>query len=600
MEINFRARLVLGSTLQVVAFVATAVFVLAVSTGEYTAEQVRVATNDARTMFSRLMQMHARSFSGATAEYARSPRLLATAAIPDVDDATFAEVLAELKAPIVAVLSLDGRVIGSRGGWPTGTDLGGQPGFRAALAGGRTDRVWEHPRGLVFITLAPLVQGDELLGALLRGEWIDDTFTDRLGGLANFDHVLVHDGKVLGQHWRNAAPEPNDLLPLQRFADDGVPDDGVPTSVRVLGEDQPGLVLNLHADGGLVFLSQDLRGIRDLRNRTLAWLILLGGLLAVAGLFFAARTATRLSRPLRALTSASERMSAGDLSARVDQVDTDDELGKLAHSFNAMAATVQSLVADVTDKAARAEAANRAKDGFLTSVSHELRTPLTGIQSTAELLQQFGDDASPAERAEFLCTILREAERLGRRITDALDFANLAGGRTAWTLGRVDLQQISEEACRRLDSLQAMKAVAFQITAEPGAVLQGDRERLTQAIQHLVHNAWQWSPVDGVVEVTVSAVQAGFRVEVADRGPGIAPQDRARIFDAFTQGGDTLTDKPSGIGIGLKIAREVAQAHGGTIEYGDRAGGGATFRMLLRTSDRPIDRPLATPASAGA
>jgi signal transduction histidine kinase len=267
----------------------------------------------------------------------------------------------------------------------------------------------------------------------------------------------------------------------------------------------------------------------------------------------------------------------------------DRELGALARSFNAMAATMQTLVRDVTDKAARAEAANRAKDGFLTSVSHELRTPLTGIQSTAELLQQFGDGATPEERAEFLGTILREAERLGRRIGDALEFANLAGGKARWTIGRVDLRRICEEACRRLHGLQGLKPVEFRILGDDGAVLAGDREHLTQAVHHLVHNAWQWSQAEGEVEIVVRRVQNGFVIDVADRGPGLRQEDRERVFELFTQGGDVLVDKPAGIGIGLKIAAEVAAVHGGAIEYSDRAGGGACFHLLVRTVERPID-----------
>jgi signal transduction histidine kinase len=300
------------------------------------------------------------------------------------------------------------------------------------------------------------------------------------------------------------------------------------------------------------------------------------------------------------LTAAADRMGHGDLGARVGVIaGDDDELNRLARSFNAMADTVQQLVADVTDKAARAEAANRAKDAFLTSISHELRTPLTGIQSTAELLQQFGEGATPEDRAEFLGTILRESERLGRRIGDALDYAALAGGKVKWTLGRVDLAQVCAAACGRLDSLQELKRVEFDIHGG-SAMLQGDREHVTQAVYHLAHNAWTWSPAGGAVDVTVRRAEGGFAVEVADRGPGIRPEDRDRIFDSFVQGGDVLVDKPSGIGIGLKIAKEVALVHGGGIEYDDRPGGGAVFRLVLRCDDRPIDRLTATHAASPA
>jgi signal transduction histidine kinase len=451
-----------------------------------------------------------------------------------------------------------------------------------------------HATGPAFVALSPLQQGGELLGVLVRGLRIDHGFAARVPALSGHDHAITFGEAVLAQQWHVDASTA-DLRPLFELAH-------APRSLatrdlvlRIDDVEWPGVCVPLHADGGIVFLAQDLRGIHALRDRTLAWLIVLGGVLGLAGLFWAIRTAKRLARPLQDLTAASERMRAGDLATRVARLDHDDELGRLAHSFNTMADTVQALVADVTDKAHRAEAANVAKDRFLTSVSHELRTPLTGIQSTAELLQQFGDSASPTERAEFLDTILRESERLGRRIGDALDYANLSGGRTPWTLGRVDLQAVCEGACRRLDSLQAMKPVSFLIMVEADAVLQGDREHLTQAVWHLVHNAWQWSPVGGAVDVTGRAVPNGFVLEVADRGPGVPAVDRERVFDTFAQGGDVLVDKPAGIGIGLKIAREVAIAHGGTVDYSDRPGGGACFRMLLRTVDRPIDRMVSAP-----
>lgn len=388
-----------------------------------------------------------------------------------------------------------------------------------------------------------------------------------------------------------------------------VADDGVPLALAVDGHDRPGIAVRIHPDAGIAFLAHDLDPILSIRDQARGWLLGLGGTLVLLGIGFAVRTAARLAAPLRALIGAVDRIGGGDLGARVE-VSMGDEIGRLGTSFNSMAQTMQKLVADVTEKAAHAEAANRAKDGFLTSMSHELRTPLCGIQSTAELLQQFGDEATPAERAEFLDTILREAERLGRRIADSLEFASLSSGKTKWTIGRVDLVKACEQACRRLDGLQELKAVAFTITGAPDAVLQGDREHITQAICHLAQNAWSWSPADGTVELVVVGVPGGFVVEVQDRGPGIPAHERDRIFQYFTQGGDVLQDKPQGIGIGLKITGEIAAAHGGCLEYGDRPGGGAVFRLLLRLEGRPIDQqatpeavvatPVAAPAPAPA
>ncbi len=598
MRLGLRGRLVLGSTLQVIGFVGAAMGVHAVLTARLADEQVEQAILDARASFLIQMENHARSSRRETRELAKSSMLLGLVKWK-APAAAFAEVLQGLEAPVVAVLDANGKVLASRGAWPTGTDLGALSDLQDALQGEDVrDHVWHLPDGPAIVAVARIEFGTERAGALVRGERIDNGLANRISGTTSSDVVLLDDGVVLGSRWRDNPDDEADLDPLRRLRFATLPAEGSALELTIKGQRRSGVALRLHRDGGIVFLAQDLRGIESLREHAHNWLLACGLLMAIAGVLFAFHTAARLSRPLRALTSASDRMGRGDLGARVGTVATDDELGQLARSFNTMAETVQRLVADVTDKAARAEAAMRAKDGFLTSISHELRTPLTGIQSTAELLLHFGEDATAKERTEFLDTILRETERLGHRISDALEFANLSGGKAKWTLGRVELLRACEQACRRIDGLQALKRVEFRIHCADDAVLQGDREHVTQAIRHLVQNAWQWSPPEGIVDLTVHGVQNGFVVEVADRGPGVAPGDRKHVFDAFTQGGDVLVGKPSGMGIGLKIATEVAAVHGGSVEYSDRTGGGACFHLLLRCEGRPIDR-LATPASGG-
>lgn len=600
MALGFRGRLVLGSTLQVVGFVGTAMLVLAFLIDRYADERAAETTTLARTSFAMQMLMERRSLRRETEKFASTPRLLATVATPGADERAVAEAIADMYAPIVAVLDPRGLVVAGSGCWPAGTDLAHLPGLRPPPSGAVEDHAWPHASGLAMVAIAPLQQDGELLGFLVRGEAVDSKLASRVQALAATDVLLLHDGVRLAERWSQAPRASVDYAPLERLRHHELPHDGLAVDLRIDGEPRRGLALRLHDDGGIVFLSQRTGDILALRAEARTWVLVLGLLLVGCGIAMASRTAARLSRPLLALCAASDRMGRGDLSARVDMATTDDEIGRLAHSFNSMADTLQALVADVRDKAGRAEAANRAKDGFLTSVSHELRTPLTGIQTTAELLQQFGEDASPAERHEFLTTILREAERLGRRITNTLQFANLAAGRAQWTVGRVDLQQACEQACRRLHSLQALKTVPFQIHCPDGAMLQGDREHITQAIYHLAHNAWTWSPADTEVDISVRAVQHGFVVDVADRGQGIPKGERERVFERFAQAGDVLVDKPAGVGIGLSIVAEVARMHGGAIDYSDRSGGGACFHLLLRTEDRPIDRLVGEPATAAA
>lgn len=580
----------LGATVLVVTFVAVAVLVLSILSERYAAEQIDQEVDEARQSFFMQMELMVRSWRRETEVLARSPYLLATAAIPDVDEATLELALDNLQAPVIALTCSDGKVLASRGGWATGTDLTQEPGFRSAVTGGVESHVWRHPNGLAIVAVAPLVQGNELLGSLVRGRLVDAALAERIGALAGRDVVLLHEGEQLGRCSQSLVHREAYIEELQKLRHGGLPAAGVTVTFHADGIDYGGLALRLHPDNGIAYMSYDLDAVETVREQARMWLFAAGILLILGGVAFAARTASRLSQPLHALTKASDRLRNGDLTARVDAAPMDQEFGGVARSFNAMADTTQQLVADVRDKATRAEAANRAKDAFLTSISHELRTPLTGIQSTAELLQQYGDETSVEERSEFLATILREADRLGQRIGDALDYAALAGDGAKWTMGRVDLQQVCEQACRRLTSLQDLKAVHVQIECCPDAVLQGDREHITQAVYHLVQNAWTWSPPNGVVDVIVAAVAGGFTVEVADKGPGITPDERARIFETFSQGGDVLVDKPAGIGIGLKIAAEVAHMHGGSIEYSDRTNGGARFHLLLRTQDRAIDR----------
>jgi signal transduction histidine kinase len=587
MHWSFRTRLIVSSTSQIVGFTVAAVLVLAILTGQYTDRQTAAGDDVTRASFALTIDLHRTAWRRETQEFARSPVLLATAAIPAVDEPTLLDALALFAAPMAAVLDAEGRVIAGRGGFVRGAQLLPRATERGAIK--VSDHLWQTPAGSAFIALAPLVQDGELLGHLVRGELLDDRLAMRLSSLAGRDAVLVHAKAVVGSRWQAAPTEVPDLSALTELDEAALPPRGRALTLQVDDQPRPGLVLALHPDGGLAFLAQDLQEVEALRRRALTWLFGCGLLTVLLGILLALRNAARLSQPLRTLVAASDRIGAGDLNSRVRDVPTDDEFAQLAQSFNAMATTVQRLIAEVSDKAARAEAANRVKDAFMASISHELRTPLTGIQSTAELLLQFGAESSEAERTEFLSTILTQAERLGRRISDALDYTSLASGTTQWTLGRVDLVPACREAWRRLESLLALKPVELRIGGASEAILQGDRERITQALQHLLHNAWTWSPPNLAVDITIATDSLGATIEIADRGPGLAPSDRERVFDAFTQGGDPLVDKPNGMGVGLKIAHEVARCHGGTIAYDDRPGGGACFRMSLLRSGRPID-----------
>jgi len=232
---------------------------------------------------------------------------------------------------------------------------------------------------------------------------------------------------------------------------------------------------------------------------------------------------------------------------------------------------------------ARLRELDRMKDDFISTVSHELRTPLTSIRAFSEMLL---DDPrlALAERKRFLGIVVGETERLSRLINQILDLAKLESGRADWARAPVDLAAVIHAAAASLGQLYREKEVALEITiAEPLPPVLADHDRLVQVMINLLSNAVKFVPAGtGRVKVGAGGTAQGVRVEVADNGPGIQPEDREVIFEKFRQGGqDVLTDKPQGTGLGLPISRQIIEYFGGRLWLESPAAGGATFVFTL-------------------
>lgn len=593
MQLDLRGRLILGTTTLIAGFVAVAAAVFVGRINDFAAREVDNSVAEGHRNLGRAIERLRVDLREETDFLAQTPLLTALASIEGVDQATLEDGFDAIQSDggndqALIVLDDKGQVRGRRNAsFAIAADMSNWPGVEAALTGTPNVQLWHDGATLMFAGLAPIVADDAVAAVLVRGIPVDDAFAGTLGSGIGNDLVLMHEGRLAGQVWLRHSP--TDLLidELATLRHGDLPSAGRTASIEVDGQSRPGLAVRLTNEGIVAFLPHDVDAIVQLRDEAILYLLALGAIVTLIGLWFASRTARRLSQPLRRLVLANKQLAMGDLGARV-KIDSQDEVGRLGESFNTMATTMQKLVDEAADKAVRAEAANRAKDGFLMSISHELRTPLTGIQTSAEMLQEFGDSASSEDRTEFLGTILEQAERLGARISDALEYASLASDRTEWTVSNVDVVELCRNAQSRLAGVLQLKPIEWRL--EAAAVhLSADRERVTDAIYHVLHNAWQWSPKDGVVEIRVTPAEDDVAVEILDRGPGIPEADQSRIFEEFTQGGDVLVDKPQGIGIGLRIAMEVALAHGGTIDYQDRDGGGAHFTLRLSRRDRPID-----------
>ncbi|MEN8149767.1 MAG: PAS domain-containing sensor histidine kinase [Planctomycetota bacterium] len=227
-----------------------------------------------------------------------------------------------------------------------------------------------------------------------------------------------------------------------------------------------------------------------------------------------------------------------------------------------------------------------AKDNFLSSVSHELRTPLTSIRSFSEILLS-NEDASAEEKREFVTIINAEAERLTRLVNDVLDLAKIEAGEMRIQCAPFDLNLLAREVVRSLAPMAQEKSIRVEsrLPADLPPV-NGDRDRLHQVLTNLLSNALKYSPSDTVVVLDADRNDEGMvEVRLEDQGPGIPKEELLRIFEKYSQVGDTLPAQPpeklphkqGGTGLGLAICREIITLHGGRVWVRSATGKGASF-----------------------
>jgi signal transduction histidine kinase len=250
---------------------------------------------------------------------------------------------------------------------------------------------------------------------------------------------------------------------------------------------------------------------------------------------------------------------------------------------------LEAATAELRQANARLQELDRMKDDFMSTVTHELRTPLTSIRAFSEILL---DDPriQLSERKRFLSIVVKETARLTRLINQMLDMAKIESGHAEWRTTLLDLNEVIAEAGEATSQLFSEGQVALTIhRASPPPVVLADRDRLIQVLINLLSNAVKFCPAgSGRVEVQPVAASGQVRVDVRDNGPGIAQADLETIFEKFRQGGDTLTAKPRGTGLGLPISRRIVEHFGGRLWVESQPGQGATFSFVL-----PLEAPAA-------
>ncbi|MEO8822419.1 MAG: GAF domain-containing protein [Ginsengibacter sp.] len=243
-----------------------------------------------------------------------------------------------------------------------------------------------------------------------------------------------------------------------------------------------------------------------------------------------------------------------------------------------------------------AEKANEAKSAFLSTVSHELRTPLTSVLGFAKIInKRLNDKIFPIvdqsdnkiektvnQINENLQVVISEGERLTHLINDVLDLAKIEAGKMEWNKEDVSLSEVVERAIAATTSLFEQKGIKLVKKIDNDVpIITGDTDKLIQVVINLFSNAVKFTD-DGKITCEVGQKDNEVIVSVTDTGIGIAPEDFGAVFEQFKQvGGDTLTDKPKGTGLGLPICKEIVEHHGGRIWVESEVGKGSTFSFAL-------------------
>jgi len=341
---------------------------------------------------------------------------------------------------------------------------------------------------------------------------------------------------------------------------------------------------------GMVAVGISLEPLEGLRRRTFTTAAVFTSLFTLAAVLGAAFLARAITRPLQALAAAADTIARGDFRTRVE-VRTRDEVGRLARSFNAMTESLARSRATLEEKLAELERANRLKSEFLNTISHELRTPLNVILGYTEMLIDGGAGTVSAEQAELLAGIQRYSKLQLELVTNVLDFSRLSSGTVSLQVERFTLAPLLSEILALYEGRLRDAGLGLTVYLDPELPeLETDRMKVQEIVRNLVDNAVKFTEEGGVSLLACRASEPGrVTVEVTDTGGGIAPEDVAHIFDAFHQVGESSTRRTGGLGLGLSMARQLAETLGGTVTVSSRVGHGSTFRLDLpcRLPGRP-------------
>jgi two-component system sensor histidine kinase MtrB len=321
----------------------------------------------------------------------------------------------------------------------------------------------------------------------------------------------------------------------------------------------------------------------DAEQRTLSLVqstLIVGGLVLLLLLAGIASIVTRqVVRPVRQAAEIAERFADGHLDERMP-VQGNDEVARLAESYNEMAGSIQTQIRQLEEFGAL-------QRRFTSDVSHELRTPLTTVRMAADVLHASKDQLLPALRrsSELLVT---ELDRFEALLADLLEISRLDAGVAELTAERVDVHGVVTRAVEAVRGLAEESGTPLRLTLPTGVYAEVDPRRVERIVRNLVANALdhgEGRPVD----ITLAGDDAAVAVVVRDHGVGLRPGEAALVFNRFWRAEESRARRSGGSGLGLSISIEDARLHGGWLQAWGEPGRGSAFRLTL---PRVVGEPL--------